>query len=151
MDNKCNNPYVFACVLPGSRGVVRWNEIEGKVSTLFTVVDDVSVDVSDKEWNIDSLRSKVALGDHLSEDLKDKIYSLLYKNCIVLSHGDSDVGTAKVAPHHIELFDHASIWQKAHRFADPVNQEIARQCLELLSLDILEHSDSQWSSPVVPV
>ena len=151
VDNKCSNPYVFACVLPGSRGVVRKNEIVGKVSTLFTVVDDVSVDVSDKEWNIDSLRSKVALGDHLSKDLKDKIYNLLYKNRIVFSHGDSDVGTAKVAPHHIELFDHAPIWQKPRRFADPVNQEIERQCLELLSLDILEHSDSQWSSPVVPV
>ena len=109
VDNKCNNPYVFACVLPGSRGAVRKNEIVGKVSTLFTVVDDVSVDVSEKECDINSLRSKVALGDHLSEDFKDKIYKLLYKNRIVLSYGDSDVGTAKVAPHHIELFDHADV------------------------------------------
>ena len=127
------------------------NEIVGKVFNLFTVVDDVSVDVSDKEWNIDSLQSRVALGDHLSEDLKNKIHNLLHKNSIVLSHGDSDVGTAKVSPHHIELFDHAPIWQKARRFADPGNQEIGHQCLELLSLNILEHSDSQWSSPVVPV
>ena len=52
MDNKCNNPYVFACVLPGSLGVVRENEVVGKVSTLFTVVDDVRVDMSDKEWDI---------------------------------------------------------------------------------------------------
>ena len=110
VDNKCNNPYVFACVLPGSRGVVRKNEIVGNVSTLFTVVDDVSVDVSEKECDINSLRSKVALADHLSEDLRDKIYNLLYKNRIVSSHADSDVLTAKVAPHHIELFDHDPIW-----------------------------------------
>ena len=57
VDNKCNNPDVFTCALPGSRGVVLENKVVGKVSTLFTVVDDVSVDVSDKKRDIDSLRS----------------------------------------------------------------------------------------------
>ena len=59
-------------------------------------------------------------------------------------------GTVKKFKFH-QIDPHTPIWQKARRFADPVNQEIECQCLELLSLDILKYSDSQWSSPVVPV
>ena len=58
---------------------------------------------------------------------------------------------ASIRPHEIELTDNTPIWQKPRSFSDPVNQELDRQCQELEALDIIEKSDSPWSSPIVPV
>ena len=76
----------------------------------------------------------------------------MLKNTVkVLSKNDSDAGLTKIEPYTIELTDETPIWQKARTLADPINKEIEEQCQELLSLDIIEHSNSRWSSPVVPV
>ena len=68
-----------------------------------------------------------------------------------LSKGDFDIGKAKVTPRSIELTNYTPIWQKPRRFADPINDEISKQCDELELLDIIEKCNSPWSSPVVPV
>ena len=70
---------------------------------------------------------------------------------LALSTGDDDIGMAMVQPHKIEIEDKVPIWQKARNFSQPINEEIERQCQELLMNDILEYSNSEWSSPVVPV
>ena len=78
------------------------------------------------------------------------MYNMLQLTQGAMSKGDADIGNALVHPHTIELTNDTPIWQKPRRFSEPVNVEIDRQCKELLSLNIIEHSDSQWSSPIVP-
>ena len=56
-----------------------------------------------------------------------------------------------ITPHHIDLTDNTPIWQKHRNFAEPITREIEAQCRELLDGDIIEHSNSEWSSPVIPV
>ena len=68
----------------------------------------------------------------------------------VLCKDEYDIGKADVTPHKIELLNYSPIWQKPRRFADPVNKEIERQCQQLELQDIVEKSNSRWSSPVVP-
>lgn len=76
---------------------------------------------------------------------------MLMRNCEALSKGDNDIGKAMVEPHRIQLTSKTPIWQKPRHFSKPINEEIDRQCKELLSEGIIEHSKSRYSSPVVPV
>ena len=76
---------------------------------------------------------------------------MLLKVNQALSTGDHDIGDARVEPHKIELNNSTPIWQKPRTFAQPVNEEIEKQCKELLFNDIIEYSNSRWSSPCVPV
>lgn len=82
---------------------------------------------------------------------QDQVRQMLMKVKNVLSTGDRDIGSVKIKPHHIELLDNTPIWQKPRQFAKPVEDEIENQCQELLSNDIIEYSNSNWSSPCVPV
>ena len=128
---------------------IKKNEKVGTVSTILVV--DADDNTEEDEWNSDRIKQDIILQDNLTAEQKLLVYDMLNKTVKVLSKNDSDVGLAKIAPHTIELTDKTPIWQKARVFADPVNKEIEEQCQELLSLDIIEHSDSRWSSPVVPV
>ena len=101
---------------------------------------------------MDKLKEKVVLENpSLSENNKKNIYDMLMNANNALSTGDDDIGRARVPSHHIEITDSTPIWQKPRSFAEPVNKEIEKQCLELLANDIIEYSDSSWASPCVPV
>lgn len=76
---------------------------------------------------------------------------MLLESQAAFSKGEFDIGRADVMPHTIELHSYVPVWQRPRRFSDPVNAEIDRQCGVLLTLDVIERSDSPWSSPVVPV
>ena len=106
---------------------------------------------TDNYWGNESLSEEVKMGDNTTSEQKAKVLEVLHKCASALSTGDSDIGLAKVPPHSIELTNRTPIWQKPRTFADPVNTEIENQCKELLAHDILELSDSNWSSPIVPV
>ena len=93
----------------------------------------------------------VELGDHLSSSEKQRIGALLDSYPSVFSRSDDDVGRFDVTEHRIELYDYTPIYQKPRRFPEVVNQEIESQCRELELLDIIEPSQSPWSSPVVPI
>jgi len=41
---------------------------------------------------------------------------------------------AQVKPHRIHLNEKMAIWQKARYFAKPIEEEIDRQCKELLHI-----------------
>ena len=69
----------------------------------------------------------------------------------VFRKSDADIGLAAVAQHRITLTDQTPIYQRPRRFPPPITDEIERQCKELNAQDIIEPSDSPWSSPVVPV
>ena len=57
----------------------------------------------------------------------------------------------EVTPQRIVLTDTTPIWQKPRRFADPLNEEIEKQCKELELQNIIEKANSAYSSPIVPV
>ena len=103
-------------------------------------------------WTLEKLRSKIKILHPLRDnDKKTVVYDMLLGVVDALSTGDADIGLAAVVQHHIELTDYTPIWQKPRVFAEPVNKEIEEQCQELLNNDIIEYSDSSWSSPCVPV
>ena len=51
-----------------------------------------------------------------------------------------------VTPQTTELTNNTPIYQKPRRFAEPINNEIERQCKELETLDVIEQSQSLGSS-----
>ena len=128
---------------------IKKGELVGRVSTT------IEIEPEDNErgetWTMEKLKDTTDIGESVRTDEKEMVYQMLMKNQLVLSKNDFDIGKAKVSPHTIELTSKSPIWQKPRRFAEPVNIEIERQCEELLALDIIEHSESQFSSPIVPV
>ena len=140
---------VFMCNGTANERVrVKAGDKVGKVSTLVELIPDED-DL--KDWSEGELKDNIDLGEQLSQEEKEVVYRMLMETQGVMSKCENDIGTALVHPHTIELTNDTPIWQKPRRFADPINAEIDRQCKELLSLNIIEHSDSQWSSPIVPV
>jgi hypothetical protein len=125
------------------------NGIIGRVSTIITMPEEE--EPLENSWTLIKLKNEIKLEDNLTDNEKDKVYDMILRQKEALSTGDADIGMAKVTPHHIELTDYTPIWQKPRSFAEPVNQEIENQCKELLAEDIIEYSNSNWSSPVVPV
>ena len=91
------------------------------------------------------------IAERLTGEQKRAVIDMLMDVSGALSTGDNDIGKAKVTPHHISLNDYTPVWQKPRQFAQPIEEEIEKQCEELLMNDIIEHSSSNWSSPCVPV
>ena len=105
-----------------------------------------------ESWTVDKLKEAIKIENkELTDENKLDILSMLWRVNRALSVGDGDVGKIKVDPHKIDLTSQKPIWQKPRSFAEPVNKEIEDQCKELLSEDIIEYSNSNWSSPCVPV
>ena len=146
---KTNDNFVLANKT-NKKTVIRKGEILGHVYSMFCDEERETV-VTEHDWNEERIISDVKIGDHLSELEVKAVRDMLLQTRQSLSKGDSDIGMADVQPHKIEITQDTPIWQKARIFSDPVNEEIERQCSELLSTDILEYSNSQYSSPVVPV
>ena len=127
---------------------IKKGEIVGHISTIIDLDEEES---HETDWDIDKLKGKVDVGDSMTNEQKESIYNMLLKTKFALSSNDEDIGKAKVTPHKIVLTNNTPIWQKPRRFSDPVNEEIERQCKQLEAMDIIEKSDSPWSSPIVPV
>jgi hypothetical protein len=128
--------------------MIRKGDVVGRVSTLVEL--EPGTDELDS-WTIEKLREVIAFSKALDNRQANDANKMLLDVQGVLSDSDNDIGTARVAPHVIELTNDTPLWQKPRRLSEPVNREIDRQCQELLSLDIIEYSNSHWSSPVVPV
>ena len=93
----------------------------------------------------------VELQNHLSEKEKSAVLSLLRKHKAVFGNNGSVGKLNVIAPHKLELTDYNPIYQRPRRFPEKVTEEIDAQCRELELLDIIEPSQSVWSSPVVPI
>ena len=152
MDLKSEDKFVFMQRKDGEnedKCRIKKGEVVGYVSTMIDLEDEE--DSQDDEWDVDKLKSNVEVGESMTQEQKDLIYKMLLKTKFALSSNDEDIGKAKVSPHKIVLTNNTPIWQKPRRFSDPINEEIERQCKQLEAMDIIEKSDSSWSSPVVPV
>ena len=140
---------IFGKTGQSGKGVtVKKNEVIGYAYSMVVTEDEIE-DTS--SWTSERLREEVKLGDQLDNEQKDKVWTMLMELKEALSEGENDIGAAKVEPHRIELTNETPIWQKARSFSQPINEEINRQCQDLLVNDIIEYSDSNWSSPIVPV
>mgnify|MGYP000628023706 CR=1 FL=1 len=93
----------------------------------------------------------VKFEEAMDQQKTTEILSMLQRVGDVFSTGDCDVGRLDVVEHRIELTDESPIYQKPRRFNSRISEQIEAQCRELELLDIIESSDSSWSSPVVPV
>lgn len=143
---------VILCTDAHDHKTVRKGEKLGLVSTLVDLEEDDVPDENTREtWNREILEQKIKLDDSLDSSQSNIVYDMLLTTQDAMSSGDDDIGRARVMPHSIELTNDTPIWQRPRRFSEPVNKEIDRQCKELLSLDIIEYSDSDWSAAVVPV
>ena len=130
---------------------VRKGEIVGRVSTLVEM-DHEQEGVEDTNiWTEEKLIKETSIGSELSNDEKHKVYKLLSEVHTLLGKDSNDIGLINVKPHKIELTDNTPIWTKPRQFSEPLTREIDRQCNELEALDIIERSNSKWSSPIVPV
>ena len=104
----------------------------------------------DIKWTFNEIKTNTDIGEDVNDQQKNMIYEMLLETQGAISKHESDVGKAHVTPHTIELTNRPPIWQKPRKFSNPINSEIDRQCSELLTSDIIEYSNSSWSSPVVP-
>ena len=132
----------------GRKLKIRAGEQVGVVSKL---VEDCEEEL-EGSWTLERIRRQVDLTkSNLKEDEMDKVHRMLVDVNKALSRGDEDIGSAAVTPHKIVLSNETPIWQSPRTFALPINEEIENQCKELLATDIIEFSNSSWSSPCVPV
>ena len=128
---------------------IKIGERIGTISSLTTI------EVDEKEmskWTMKNIKEQINI-EHpeINNNDRNRVFEMLMLANKALSIGDSDIGKADVQPHHIELTSNTPIWQRPRNFPDPVNNEIEAQCQELLANDIIEYSNSNYSSPVVPV
>ena len=94
---------------------------------------------------------EIELDCNLGDSKRDIVLRLLKDEEAVFSRGDDDIGTLRGSTHQIILYDYRPIYQRPRRFPEVVNAEVEKQCQELFEADIIEPSNSPWSSPVVPV
>ena len=129
---------------------IREGDVIGRVTTVSRKNEDQG---TEEVWTQEEIRSddKINLGKDLSQEQKEEVFGMLWNHHVALSKGEFDIGQAKVAPHRIELTSESPIWIKPRKFSEPINQEIERQCQELLALNLIEHSESPFSAAIVPV
>ena len=128
-----------------------------KIGRLSTIVDlEVLCATDSTEMTDPAKKSNLGLIeginlDTLNAEQQEEVRNVLLKCSNVVSKGDMDIGCAGVTKHQIELYESTPIRMKPRRFSEPVNREIERQCAELLKLDVIRHSKSPWSAPIVPI
>ena len=152
LDVKENNTVVQLEKFPGKyqqKEVIRKGLIVGTISN---IVEVMAINAKEEEPEMVSDWLETLSLPSVSPDEIQQVKEMLRRRSAALSKGDHDVGCAiGVTQHKIELHDNTPIRQKPRRFPEPVVEEIERQCKELLNLDIIEHSRSPWSSPMVPI
>ena len=141
-----NSKFVYMSASDGNVTIKKGS----KIGTLNTVLE---LDTDDKE--IEDCQSNNILNDvdlsHLGTSNQSKVKELLDKYVKVFSTDSKDIGLASVTSHKIRLTNDTPIYQRPRRFPLPITEELERQCEELSEADIIEPSNSPWSSPIVPV
>ena len=120
-----------------------------KIGEMSSMIEEQRED-EDEYWTSAKLDEKIEL-NHLKEEEKKIIIDMLMTVREALSTGDNDIGKAQITPHRIQLDNYTPIWQKPRQLAKPIEEEIDKQCQDLLANDIIECSNSSWSSPCVPI
>ncbi len=102
--------------------------------------------------DFDKLKEHFKFGEDLSSDEKSKILFLLKKYSDSFSSPEKPkLGRVPLVQHEIDVGDSKPIRQRAYRVSFKEREVINNEVDKLLSKDIIEHSQSPWSSPVVLV
>ncbi|XP_069972959.1 retrovirus-related Pol polyprotein from transposon 412 [Penaeus vannamei] len=108
------------------------------------VVNDVSL-----PGHLTDLARRSAI--HLDHQQQERLRSTLTRYADVFSKGDLDLGHTGLVQHHIRMGDALPI-KHAHRRIIPARrEEMQRSMMEMEAQEVVEQSDSPWSSPVVLV
>eukprot|EP00731_Ephydatia_muelleri_P032795 Em0024g339a len=87
---------------------------------------------------------------HLSNSEKELLFVLLMKYADVFSF-HSDLGHTNLTKHHIDTGDSQPIHQLPRRVSPARRQEVRQLLTEMLKNDIIQPSNSPWSSPIILV
>ena len=87
----------------------------------------------------------------LSETERRAVEQMLLRNQAAFQCEGEPLGRTDIVKHHIETTDPKPIKQKARRFPIHQKDEGNKIVDEMLSADVIEPSNSPWSSPVVLV
>ena len=87
---------------------------------------------------------------HLSNSEKELLFVLLMEYADVFSF-HSDLGRTNLTKHHIDTGDYQPIHQLPRRVSPARRQEVRQLLTEMLKNDIIQPSNSPWSSPIILV
>ena len=87
----------------------------------------------------------------LTEHEKESVYEILERHPAVISGSKSDLGEAKEVEHSIDTGDQPPIRIPPRRLPIHKRDVIKKEVEAMLKDDIIEHSYSPWSAPVVLV
>ena len=104
----------------------------------------VSLECQNILWD---LVSKV--GSHISESEREQLYSLLVEFADVFSFSSKDLGRTKELKHHIFTSDAQPVHLSPRRIPQARREELRGLLRDMLESDVIQQSDSPWSSPIV--
>ena len=83
-----------------------------KIGEISMLIEDENGDgkENNESWTLSKLKEKININEAvISVEEKEEIYKMLLSVKEALSTGDSDIGSANIKPHHIELNDYTPI------------------------------------------
>ena len=105
---------------------------------------EISLECQNILWD---LVSKV--GSHISESEREQLYSLLVEFADVFSFSSKDLGRTKELKHHIFTSDAQPVHLSPRRIPQARREELRGLLRDMLESDVIQQSDSPWSSPIV--
>ena len=105
---------------------------------------EVSLECQNILWD---LVSKV--GSHISESEREQLYSLLVEFADVFSFSSKDLDRTKELKHHIFTSDAQPVHLSPRRIPQARREELRGLLRDMLESDVIQQSDSPWSSPIV--
>ena len=112
-------------------------------------IDDVNVteeslDISDSEF----LEKFPSFDENVTSDQVKQLNDLLIRHRKTFAMNDLELGLVKGHKMHIKLDDETPIKQKFREVHPAHRQEVFRQIEKMLKMNVIENSDSPWSSPL---
>ncbi|CAG7731162.1 unnamed protein product, partial [Allacma fusca] len=98
---------------------------------------------------VDPFIDQLVFGDHLSSEQIVILKRLLSKHRRAFAFSNEEFGVTNLIEHDIELADEIPIRCRPYRVSAEERKEIQSQLKTLLDQDIIESSDSPWSSPTI--
>ncbi|GBM68120.1 Transposon Ty3-I Gag-Pol polyprotein [Araneus ventricosus] len=138
-------------IIPAGICIVRLTEIEeGLISSLNKNTDKVEVKhqahLGQAEEDLEAL-----LDPELDDLQRKELLSLLVEFIDVFDLENKPVKVSSKVKHRINTADSQPVKQKPYRVSFEERRLIQEEVDKMLKLDIIEHSESPWSSPVVLV
>ncbi len=111
-----------------------------------------SVNSVTPEERIEFLKTQLNLNNsNLNEDQKFELQDLIFEYSDIFSTGDHDLGETGLVEHIIDTKDSKPIYQRPYRAEHLKRVVIEKEVNKMIDNDIIEPSNSAWSSPVVLV